>query len=229
MEVFKYAKLNKSPRLMKEHEVARVKWVEKMIDYGACWNSVIFSDEKKWNLDGPDGLQCYWHDLRKEKLSFFSRQNGGGSVMVWAGIWASGKTQIAFLDGRQDSACYIWTLSEYLLPSAHLAFGINFKFQHDNASIHRSAETKKFLAKQNVRFLDWPAKSPDLNPIENVWGYLTRCVYAEGKQYNSVTKLKAAIIREWSQMDHAYLTKLVGSMKTRCLKVVKANGCKINY
>jgi len=42
---------------------------------------VLFSDEKKFSLDGPDGLNHYWHDLRKEPLTFSRRNFGGGSVM----------------------------------------------------------------------------------------------------------------------------------------------------
>ena len=47
------------------------------------WHQVLFSDEKKFNLDGPDGYQYYWHDLRKEKETPMSRNFGGGNVMVW--------------------------------------------------------------------------------------------------------------------------------------------------
>ena len=47
------------------------------------WHQVLFSDEKKFNLDGPYGYQYYWYDLRKEKETWMSRNFGGGNVMVW--------------------------------------------------------------------------------------------------------------------------------------------------
>ena len=46
------------------------------------WRRVIFSDEKKFNLDGPDGLSHYWHDLRKEPRWFKKRHTGGVNIMV---------------------------------------------------------------------------------------------------------------------------------------------------
>ena len=58
---------------------ARFSWAKKYVTFGEKW-SVIFTDEKKWNLDGPDEFHCYWHDLRKEKKIF----KKGGSVMTLA-------------------------------------------------------------------------------------------------------------------------------------------------
>ncbi|XP_065650344.1 uncharacterized protein LOC136078499 [Hydra vulgaris] len=56
------------------------------------WHQVLFSDEKKFNLDGPHGYQYYWHDLRKEKETRMNRNFGGGTVMVW-GAFSFAKKQ----------------------------------------------------------------------------------------------------------------------------------------
>ncbi|GBN72419.1 Transposable element Tc3 transposase [Araneus ventricosus] len=68
--------------LSKLHISKRLKWARNHISYGDKWMAVLFSDDKKWNLDGPEGNIKYWHDLRKEPRSFFRRQSGGGSAMV---------------------------------------------------------------------------------------------------------------------------------------------------
>ena len=64
--------------------------------------STIFR-RKRFNLDGPDGFQYYFHDIRKETMSAIRRKMGGGSVMVWAGIGYFGKTSIKFINGRMNS------------------------------------------------------------------------------------------------------------------------------
>ncbi|GBL79410.1 Transposable element Tc3 transposase [Araneus ventricosus] len=94
--------------------------------YGDKWMAVLFSDERKWNLDGPDGNIKYWHDLRKEPGNFFSRQSGSGSVMVWAAFSFSGRVGLAFLDGRQNSSKYIETLENHLMPFAGNIGGRNW-------------------------------------------------------------------------------------------------------
>ena len=52
------------------HVSARLPWAKDHVDFGDKWNSVIFSDEKKFNLDGPDNGKYYWYDTRKDRVIF---------------------------------------------------------------------------------------------------------------------------------------------------------------
>ncbi|GBL74694.1 hypothetical protein AVEN_243577-1 [Araneus ventricosus] len=111
--------------------------------------------KKKWNLDGPDGNIKYWHDLRKEPRSFFSRQSGGGSVMVWAAFGFNGEVGLAFLDGRQNSPKYIETLEDHLMKLAENIWGRNWEYQHDNTHehTHTSSAKKNYLNSKMLLFL----------------------------------------------------------------------------
>ncbi|KAF0749378.1 hypothetical protein AaE_007060, partial [Aphanomyces astaci] len=218
------------PTLTEEHKKARQLWACEKVTWGdRDWANVVFSDEKKFNLDGPDGLKYYWHDLRKEKTIFSKRQSGGGSVMVWGAFSAKGKTTLAILEGTRDSAAYVETLSDHLFPYIDYHFGRECIFQQDNASIHGSTETKEFLEAHNVRVMEWPAKSPDLNPIENMWGVLARAVYAHGRQFASKTDLIAAILKAWDEIGQDLIEKLLRSMQKRCISVLELEGGKTKY
>lgn len=85
--------------------------------------SLLFFQTKKWNLDGPDGYQYYWRDMRQPVRNTVRRQNGGSSIMIWGGFSAMGKTELDVLVGRQNSDSNVYTLSEYLRPYAHKHYG----------------------------------------------------------------------------------------------------------
>lgn len=224
-----YRKMARYPLLKLTHKQRRLQWAKNFMAYGDKWMHVIFSDEKKWNLDGPDGWACYWHDLRKDRRSLFSRQQGGQSLMVWAGFCYNGQVGLKFLSGTQKSEHYQDTLRTHLLPVGELLGGPKWIFQHDNASIHGSSSTKTFLSCNNVSVMDWPALSPDLNPIENVWGILTRQVFQNGTQYFVLNDLKKAIEKAWYNLDVKLLQHLVLSMENRVFEVIRKNGNCINY
>lgn len=99
------------------------------------WFRVIFSDEKKINLDGPDGSAYYFHDLRKEERFLTRRQMGGGSVMIWACIGHEEKGPIQFLPRRTDSNVYL-SLLEQVSGQFDSLTGGRVIFQQDNAPIH---------------------------------------------------------------------------------------------
>ncbi|KAG6583105.1 Transposase [Phytophthora cinnamomi] len=141
----------------------------------------------------------------------------------------TGKSELVILEGNQSSERYIYTLSEYLLPFIDRVYGRECVFQHDNASIHTSGATKEFLKEENVDVMDWPAQSPDLNPIENMWGVLTRAVYAHGRQFQTREDLIETIKASWAAIGQDLITKLVESKPKRCIATLELHGAKTKY
>ncbi|KAG2993136.1 hypothetical protein PC118_g4170 [Phytophthora cactorum] len=116
-----------------------------------------------------------------------------------------------------------------MLPFAHKNYGVDFVFMQDNASIHASIETKSFFQEIGVQLLDWPARSPDLNPIENVWAILARKVYSHGKQYNSLQDLTAAVMDTWDSVTINELRDLIDTMPSRCFEVARKGSDTTQY
>ena len=121
--------------------------------------------------------------------------------MVWGGFGMSGKTDLAIITTRMDSKGYTEMLKDSMLTVASKICGRNFIFQQDNAAIHASKYTMDWFRKNKVEVMKWPARSPDLNPIENLWGMIARDVYGKGRQYQSIRQLKCAIIRAWNNIS----------------------------
>lgn len=226
----RYVKAKRKPKLLDHHKTARLEFARIHMTWNLEWRSIVFSDEKKFNLDGPDGFQYYWHDLRKEEKVMSKRVHGGASVMVWAAFGFYGKTEIVFRECKGDSSVYTTLLGNHLLPFLQSLGGGNWIFQQDGASIHRSEETLNWLRDHNVEVLQWPALSPDLNPIENLWGILARDVYLNGKrQFNTAADLRKAILQNWSKIPVGSLEDLVLSMPKRLFEVIRGAGASIKY
>ncbi|CAF1618868.1 unnamed protein product [Rotaria magnacalcarata] len=193
------------------------------------WHKVVWSDEKKFNLDGPDGFSYDWHDLRKEEEIFSTRAQGGGSVMIWASFGWGGKSSICSINGRMNSNGYREVLKNHLVDSGNALGGFDWIFQQDNAPVHRVKVNLAWFKSQKSNALPWPSLSPDLTPIENLWGILSRKVYAEGKEFRTKERLKAAIIQSWKEISIYQLRDLVKSMPDRLFEVIKLHDAETRY
>ena len=80
-KTLRYTKKIKKLPLTKFYKSERLKFAEEYMEWTKEWRNAVFSDEKKFNLDGPDGFHYYWRDEKQVKMS---RNYGGGNVMVWA-------------------------------------------------------------------------------------------------------------------------------------------------
>lgn len=72
-----------------------------------------------------------------------------------------------------------------------------------------------------MELLEWPARSPEFNSIENVWASLARVVHAGGKQYTCVMELTAAVQLAWGAIDSQALASLIASMPDRCIETIE--------
>ena len=130
---------------------------------------------------------------------------------------------------KQNSARYIIVLEKSLFPFLNHLDTNNPIFQQDNAAIHTSKLTKNWFKTKNIGVLDWPTKSPDLNPIENSWGILSRRVYKNKRQFENRETLKSCIEQYWNEIPSETLRKLIESMQNRCFKVIQRKGNKCRH
>ena len=142
---------------------------------------------------------------------------------------ARGKTDIVFTKGNINSFDYQDILANNFVPLRDELMDQNLILLQDNASVHKSASTIAWLTENNISFMDFPAKSPDLNPLENMWGILSRMVYENGKQYYSVSELRAAILKAWDKIPILTCKNLAKSFQNRLLEVIRVKGKHTKY
>lgn len=158
---------------------------------------------------------------------------GGGSIMFWGGFGFRGKLKLIKTSNRLNSIEYTNILEESLVidaPNITINGYLGYILQQDNASIHTSSHTKRYLSRiENLRILDWPARSPDLNPIENLWGILAYRVYGQGKQYSTIEELERAVYSAWDSIELEILENLINSMPNRMGSVIFNHGKITEY
>ena len=143
------------------------------------------------------------------------------SINVWGCFSWNGVEDLHRVKGIMTGPVYRQILTHHLVPSARQLCGNNI-FQHDNDPKHTSGVVQRYLANKKVNVMKWPAQSPDLNPIENLWAELNR-ITTEHKLKNE-NELFEVLQRGWEALSIEYLHSLIESMPRRCKAVVKAKG-----
>lgn len=222
------------PKLERHHKVARLRYAREHTEWGEDeWGRVMFSDESRFMLYHHDGRKrVYRRPGERFAQACFEEKvsHGGGTVHVWAGISAEGRTALVPIEnGNLTAVRYIIEiLNEHAGP--FLAnMGDNAVFMHDNARAHTAQVVNEYLQDVGIHKMEWPARSPDLNPIEHAWDELDRRVRNRVPPPITLRDLKYALIEEWENIPQHMLRNLVFSMPNRVEAVLRAHGGNTKY
>jgi transposase len=153
----------------------------------------------------------------------------GLQVHVWGVISHNGVGPLKLVRGNLSAVRYQEDVISDIDEVGHrlLGEGRSPIFQHDKAPAHWAQSTRAFLAERNVKTLDWPGNSPDLNIIENVWSVVARLV--RGIRASNAAELYAAIEAAWNSVSLGYIRSLYKSMPWRAAEVQKRRGSSTHY
>ena len=142
--------------------------------------------------------------------------------MVWGAFSYLGASGLVAKKGRINSLRCSRILEGQLAPMNALLHDGSAIFQQDNAPIGASYFMRDWFDNFDLITLEWPSRSPDLNPMENLWNWMARRVYGGGWQREDREELLESVMKRWPEIDQDCLGALARSMKKRCLSVMKA-------
>lgn len=154
----------------------------------------------------------------------------GGSIMVWGGISSDARTELVVVSNRLNSNRYIdEILQDHVIPYlGFIGYDIGV-LMHDNARPHVARCVEEYIQQVGIQKLQWPARSPDLNPIEHIWEMLKRKIKSGPNPPQTLNELRNAALDAWEAIPQAAVKNIIQSMPDRMQAVIRARGGCTRY
>lgn len=208
------------------HCRARLQWCMARSGWNdADWGRIVFSDESRFQLCPDDHRRRVWRRTgqRGDPAFTIARHTGPQQgIMVWGAISFDSRTPLVVIRGTLTAQRYV----DDILRPVLLPFLLQYPglvFQQDNARPHTARVAMNCL--QACQTLPWPARSPDLSPIEHVWDMMGRRLHLP----RNVDDLVRQLERIWQEIPQETIRELYRSMPRRVAACIQARGGSTPY
>ena len=194
------------------------------------WDTVAFSDESSFTVRPTTLRKRVW----RTSGTRFNNENlvpmfksGFVSISVWAAFSARVRTPLIRINGTLHKYKYQTILESTLKPFIQRYHTGNnqFIFQQDGSGPHRAESIKAHIDANHINLMNWPAHSPDLNPIENLWVFLKRTLRKKTTYPTNSDILFERLCDIWNAIPDNYFSALIESMPPRACLVLKKRRC----
>uniref|UniRef100_A0A8K9X002 Tc1-like transposase DDE domain-containing protein n=1 Tax=Oncorhynchus mykiss TaxID=8022 RepID=A0A8K9X002_ONCMY len=220
--------------LTAQHRAGHLAFVREHQDWQIRhWRPVLFTDESRFRLSTCDRRDRVWRRRggRSAACNILQYDRfGGGSVMVWGGISLGGRTALhVFARGSLTAIRYRDEILRPLVRPYAGAVGPGFLLIQDNARPHVAGVCQQFLQEEGIDAMEWPDRSPDLNPIEHIWDIMSRSIHQRHVAPQTVQELADALVQVWEEIPQETIRHLIRSMPRRCREFIQARGGHTHY
>ncbi|GFT98985.1 transposable element Tcb1 transposase [Trichonephila clavipes] len=196
------------------------------------WSCVMFSDESRFSLQSDSHRTLIWRApgtrYHQENTTERHLYDGAG-WLIWGGIILGSRTDVHVQSVTMTSQIYRDVILEKHVCLFRGAMGAVFLFMDDNARPHRANIVDECLQSEDITRMDWPAYSPDLNPMEHVWNMLGQRIAARQPPPTCLPKLRRALLDEWCNISQDQINNLILSMPRRCKACIASSGRHTPY
>lgn len=237
LKPLKFQKAHDLTPQQKKVRVERARELLRLHEGGQLPN-IVFSDEIAFPIEQHvnkqnDRVYLAARSHENLHLRLATRKQSPPFVMVWAAVTSDGRFPLVFLDRGVKVNAQIYrelVLEGALKPWARKHFGRKrWTFQQDSAPSHKARVSQDWLKNNVPSFISssqWPANSPDANPLDfSVWGILKAKVGT--KKYQSIDALKAALRREWDRIPQGHIRAACDAFIRRLRAIIRAKGEQI--
>jgi transposase len=196
------------------------------------WDEVVFEDEKTFIVGRePNKKNDVVYAYRPSDVEFVPKVRHPPKLNVAAAIFKGGRSELNIFSGNMTAVKFASILEDTVLPAAEEYYEDgSFKLIMDSDPKHTSRAARDVLDQRGVDYVsrdDWPANSPDLNPIENVWSMLVDALNKNPP--STVRQLRSRLKAEWKKLAQSKINNAIDSMPERLKLVREAKGKAILY